>query len=295
MADAVRYRLSSQLKFNIKAYLDREFINSGLFVNIGSGISFRPGQRMDLLTRVNGGLYESFFDHWIYEPDGTGVAGFPTIQASGAFVDGVFHARGSSPYEPEIDYENGRVFFNGTPVPSTSTVSAEFSYKNVSIDYVNSQAVNQIFAQLQDSTDFTLNQVAPSGEQTQLPKVVIDIQKRIPSPRALGGAVTFDTLVVFHVLANSSHESDQIVDILSEASFRKAFNGVDFNDVPLLFTDNGDKASTFKSYTEMQNDVSLRFSPIYVDDARLIEQFERFGVYYARVHWNTIIYERRAG
>ncbi len=294
MAQAVRYRLSSQLKFNIKSYLEREYVNSGLFVNVASGESYRPGQRLDVLTRVNGGLYESLFDNWVFETDASGVGGFPTIQTSGVFVDGTFHARNSAPFLPEIDFRKGRVFFNGTSIPSASVVSAEFTYKNVLTDFVDSDATNLIFSNFKDSIDVSLNS-SPSGNERQLPICVIDIQKRISTPRALGGAVKHDTLVVFHVLANTSFGVDQIVDILTETSYRKAFNAVDFNKVPLLFTNNGDKASTYKSYSELQGDINLVFSPLYVDESKLIEQIERFGVYYARVHWNSIIYERRAG
>jgi len=296
MASAVRYRLTSQIKFNIKSYLDREFVNSGLFVNIGSGVIYRPGgSRMDELIRVNGELYESFFDNWVYEPDATGVLNFPTIQVSGVTIDGIFHGSGSLPHEPEIDYANGRVFFNGTPIVSTSTVIAEFTYKNVGVEIVDSQAINRIFSELKDSVDFTNNMTAPSGRERQLPLCVIDPQRRISSPYALGGAIVTNNQVVFHILANNTTEIDQIVDILTETSFRKAFNGIDYNKTPVLFTNNGGKAETFKSYTDMQGDISVRLAPFYIDNAELIEQFERFGVYYARVHWNVIIYERGAG
>lgn len=296
MAGVVRYRLTSQLKFNIKSYLDREFVNSGLFVNIASGMLYRPGgQRMDQLTRVNGTLYESFFNNWVYEPDASGVAGFPTVDTSGVYVDGTFHARNSSPYQPEIDFTNGRVFFNGTQIPSTATVSAEFTYKNVGVEYVDSLAVNRIFSELKDSVDYTNNLLAPSGRERQLPLCIIDPQKRILRPHALGGPIETDNLIVFHVLSNNTTELDQITDILTETSFRKAFNGVDFNQAPILFTDKGDKASTFRSFTDMQGDVSIRFAPFYIDNAQVMEQFERFGIYYARVHWNVIIYERGAG
>lgn len=295
MASAIRYRLSSQIKFNIKAYLDREFVNRGLFTNIPSGTLFRPGgQRMDKLVRVNSKLYESLFDNWVYEPDASGVAGFPTIDASGVYIDNVFHARNTNPYQPEIDFAKGRVHF-GSGVLVASSVSADFTFKNVLIDYVDSRASNRIFSNLKNNVDFTNNLTAPSGRERQLPLVVIDPQRRLITPHALGGAIETDNLVVFHVLSSNVVELDQIIDILTEISFRKGFNGVDFNETPILFTDNGDKASTFKSYTTMQNDVSLRLAPFYIQDAQIVEQFERFGVYYARVHWNLIIYLRGAG
>lgn len=284
-----RYRLNSQIKFNIKSYLDREFINSGLYINVASGSLFRPGQRIDILSRVNDTLYESFFDNWIYETDATGAAGFETINASGIIVDGIFQPRGSGTYLPEIDYRRGRVIF-GVPVPATSTVETQFSYKHVLTDFVDSSAVNLIFSNFKDSVDFSGN-TTPSGIQRQLPLVVIDPQRRIGLPGGLGGQKVFDQTVVFHVLANSDHELDQIVDILTEESFRKVIIGIDFNKIPLLFTNNGDRASTYKDYTTLQADNSLIFSKIYIDEAKVVETFERHGLRQARVDWNVLIYK----
>lgn len=294
MAQAVRYRATAQLRFNIKSYLDREFVNSGLFLNVPSGTR-DPVSLTDisLLTPTSPTLYESHFNNWLYETDASGVSSFPTIHASGVYIDGVFHATGSAPYEPEIDFARGRVFF-GADVPSASEVRADFTHKNVVVDFVDSQAANLVFSRFKDSIDYSEN-ILPSGTDRQLPVVVIDPQRRIPTPHALGGAIQVDQQIVFHILSNSFHEQEQIVDILTETSFRKAFPAVDFNKVPLLFTDKGDKASTYKNYTDLQNDVSLRFTKLFVDEARVIENMERLGVHYTRVHWNVIFYERRAG
>ena len=70
---AIRYRLSANLKFNIKSHLEREFINSALFTNIASGFYDVSGNRADVLRRTNGNLYESHFDDWVYETDASGV------------------------------------------------------------------------------------------------------------------------------------------------------------------------------------------------------------------------------
>jgi len=295
MAQAVRYRASAQIKFNLKSYLDREFVNSGLFLNIPSG-TLDPVSLSDIssLNRVNGSLYESHFDNWLYEPDASGLAGFPTIPTSGVYINGVFHARGSAPHSPEIDFANGRVFFNGTEPAVGDEIRADFTHKNVLVSFVDSRATNLLFNAFKDSVDFSQN-VIPSGGTRQLPVVVIDPQKRIPTPHALGGAIEIDQQIVLHVLSNSSHEQDQIVDILSEASFRKAFRAVDFNKSPLLFTDNGDKASSFRSFTDMQNDPSLLFSKLYVQETKIVQQIERFGIYYSRIDWNIIFFERGAG
>lgn len=286
---ALRYRLSSQLRFNIKSHLDRIFVNDGLYVNIASGHFDVTGDRADVLKRVNGTLYESAFDNWVYESDASGVDSYPAFRASGVYIDGAFFQNGSGVHKPAIDYRNGRVFFEGTPIPSTSVVSAEFSYKHARVDFVDSRRVNWIFSKLKDSTDFTEN-VFPSGFQRQLPTVVIDIQKRLSRPFALGGGKQHDTLVVFHVLSNTAHELEQIVDILTEKSFNRAIKGVDFNKVPQLFTEKGDIASTYKNYSELQGDLAFEFPNMYIDKVNLINSTEIRGVFIARVHWNVIVY-----
>ena len=285
---AIRYRLSKQLKFNIKLHLDREFVNDGLFINIASGHFDVTGNRADRLRRVTGNLYESHFDNWIYETDASGVGGFTPINASGVIIDGVFHAKDSAPHLPAIDYRNGRVFFLGTQPDVTSVVEAEFGYKNVRVDFRDSRIINQLFSQLKDNVDFSQN-VFPSGLQRQLPAVVIDIQKRISKPFKLGGSKTHDTLVVLHILSNNDNELDQIIDHLTEKQYRSPIKGVDFNRTPELFTDFGDRASTYRNFTDLQNDISLQFPIIFVDDAQLIEAKEINGLRYARVHWKTIV------
>ncbi|MHA2111276.1 MAG: hypothetical protein ACW98W_07325, partial [Candidatus Hodarchaeales archaeon] len=291
--------MSANLRFNIKSHLDREFVNSGLYINIASGVSFRPGgERLDLLTRINGSLYESKFDNWIFETDAIGASGFEAIQTSGVIVNGTFHVRDSSPHEPEIDYANGRVFFNGTDPGTSAIVSTEFSYKHVLVDYVHdyvqSDVTNLIFSAFKDSVDFSVNSV-PSGLERQLPRVVIDLQRRLAFPFSLGGGKQFSQLVVFHVLTNSDHEMDQITDLLTENSFRKVISGVDFNEVPLLFTDKGDKASTYENFATLQANSNLAFAKIYIDDARVIERWERLGLHYARIHWEANIIKRAVG
>lgn len=283
---AVRYRLSKQLKFNIKSYLDREFVNNSLYVNIASGYYAITGERADVLHRVNGALYESYFNNWIYETDASGIAGFSPIIASGVIINGSFHAKGASPYKPTIDYKNGRVIFEGTNIPVGSVVSTSFSYKNIDVDYDDSERVNLIFSQIKDSVDFTQN-VLPSGIQKQLPVVVIDIQGRINKPYSLGGGKQHNTLVVFHIAASNDNEFDQIIDILTENSYGKAIRGVDFNKTPQLFTSNGDVALTYKDYSTLQADSSVRFPTLFVDEADLKEKFIVRGVRIGRVDWEV--------
>jgi len=285
--NAIRYRLSSQLKFNIKCHLDRLFVNNGLYINVASGDFDTNGDRADILHRVNNKLYESAFDNWVYENDASGIAPKNTIIASGVYVNGVFNPKSGGTYKPHIDYRNGRVFFD-TSVPSTATVSAIFSYKHALIDFPDNRRVNWIFSKLKDAVDYTAN-IFPSGFDRQLPAVVIDIQRRLSRPYSLGGAKTHDTLVVLHVISNNTIELDQINDILTERSFRSPIKGVDFNKIPQLFTNIGDKAATYKDYTHLQGDIAFRMPTIFVDRTELMRIDEIRGVWISRIHWNCIV------
>ena len=61
-------------------------------------------------------------------------------------VDGTFHAKNAVPYKPVINYRKGQVILTGTAIPTTSTVSAVFSYKHVAVDFVDSDIANLLFS-----------------------------------------------------------------------------------------------------------------------------------------------------
>ena len=209
---ARRYRMSPLLRFNIKSHLERQFINNNLYFNVASGSYDTYGERADVLRRVNGKLYESWVNQWIYETDASGVSPYNASVVSGVYVNGGFHARDTAPYYPHIDYRRGRVIF-GSDVPSSATVLAAYSYKHATVDYPNSEAWNLFTSQVKDNVDFSSNSM-PSGLQRQLPLVVIDLQTRDMAPFALGGQNRTSEGVTFHVLTNSLHDNEQICDLL---------------------------------------------------------------------------------
>ncbi len=124
-----------------------------------------------------------------------------------------------------------------------------------------------------------------------MPIVVVDPQTRQSDPFSLGGGNVHDTLVSLHIMSNTNHELSQIVDILTEDYFRKPIKAVDFNKISELFTDKGDRASTYKNFTELQGDSSVSFPTLFIDDARLTEKGELHGIWFARVDWGVKVYK----
>lgn len=290
MSTPRRFRMTSQIEFNLVHYLEREFVNAGFYINVPSGSMAVDGQRADILRRVDGNIYESFTDRWVIETDAVGVSGYNTIDPSGVVVDGVFHARGSSPHEPAIDFRGGRVIFEGTPVSVDSTVGMRgFSYKGVVVDLPDDEAVNLIFSQIRDNVDFTPNSF-PSGNQRQFPLVVVDLQDAFNTPAEIGGGKNRNQLVVFHILGNDKHEVNAITDFLQDFHYRKVIQGVDFNLVPETITINGDRASTYVNYSQMQASGDLTWHKLYIDEARVRERTQFFSMFRNRVDWRIRLY-----
>jgi hypothetical protein len=290
MASITRYRTSALLKFNIQAFLEREFVNSGQYFNVASGHIDVNGSRGDILRRADGRTYESFTDRWVYESDASGAASFPTTRASGVTIDGVFHLKGSSPFIPVIDYDNGRILFNGTEVDSSSTVETTFTYKHIRVDFPDSNIINQIFAQIKNNFA-SATHIYPSGNQRQLPFVVIDLQDRDSRPMELGGGKIREQRIVFHVLTNDENDRDTICDILEE-QHRKVFQGVNYNNAPQLLTYQGDLASTYADYTTLQASGNTQWVKIYIDEARIIEKNNFHELKRGRVDWTITTFHR---
>lgn len=286
------FKDTALIKFNIKHYLDRELVNNGLYFNVSSGAVGLDGTRIDTLSRLDGNVYESYFNNWIYETDASGIAPYNTVHSSGVTIDGVFHLRNTSPHFPQIDFVNGRVYFNGTDPGTTATVRSVFSYKDVSVDFPNSEAVNFVFSKFKDNTDFTNNSL-PSGIQRQLPLIVIDPQRNKFQPKAIGGNFTVNQLIVFHILATNDNTMDTIIDLLGSENFKNTIQGVDFNKTDEILNDFGDYASSYANFTSLQGQNLKKWFKIYIDDVEMVERKQVRGIEIARIHWNVTIYKQR--
>jgi len=277
------------MEFNLLHYIDRAFVNAGFYQNIPSGTIAVDGERADVLRRVDSQTYESFTDRWVMETDAVGLAGFEVLQPSGVYIDNVFHSRGSSPYEPAFDFKNGRVIF-GSGVSSSAEVRMDgFSHKEVVLDLPDSDLVHLVYSKIRDNVDFTPH-AFPSGNQRQFPLVVIDLQDGFNTPGEIGGNRNRNQLVALHVLGTDRHQVNAITDFLEDVQFRKVIEGVDFNDTPDEITINGDRASTYLNYGQMQASGALRWHKMYIDNARVRERVKDRDVFRTRTDWTLRLY-----
>ncbi len=282
-----RYRTSSLLKFNLKNYLDKTFINKGLYFNVSQDQEDVNGNNITVLKRVDDYTYESYFDRWIYESDCSGVSPYSPTVCSGVYINGQFIGKAGA-YPHSVDYDHGRILFSKV-IPASSGVKASpFSYKHVIVDFPESNIVNLLFSQAKTNEDLTPYSY-PSGNQRQVPLVVIDPQLRQNKPFALGGYKTVSQLVVFHVLANNDQDLDQIVDILDE-QFRHTIMGVDFNKTPAQMTYKGDKAGTYQDWTTLGNNANYQWARMYIDKVTIRSRDVFYGRRRARIDWEITMY-----
>tara|TARA_A100001201_G_C4091821_1_gene202404 strand:- start:1278 stop:2264 length:987 start_codon:yes stop_codon:yes gene_type:complete len=226
--------ISSLIQDNMIEHFDWGFMDAGGFVNVEiptSGLYGGDKHKLRLVDDpryTDGQVWEGFRSNWIWQSGFSGATQplttthqkYPGV--SGVFVDGAFYpTSGVGTYSHHIDYPNGRVVFDSA-IPTTSEVTAEFSYKWVKFTRASSSFFREIQYRSQRADgDFTLSgsgDWSQLGEtRLQLPAVGVEVVKdRDFQPYALGGLSHYvKTDVLFHVLAENDYDRDKILDIIS--------------------------------------------------------------------------------
>lgn len=224
--------LTDRLKTNFKYFLDWAFVDIGAYFNVNIPQSGAYGgdesrlipirdRRRSRSSATATRVWEGFRGNWVWE---SGVEQ-PTqpIQVSGVYVDGVFQALGDGHY---VDYINGRVIFD-TAVPTTSTVTAEYSFKIVNVLDANDIPWfrNTQFESFRIDTNKDYNYA--SGERAnlgevkvELPAVAVEVGGGDYRPFQIGGGQYAYTDIVLHVIGENGSDVDKIADILADQSLK---------------------------------------------------------------------------
>ena len=246
----------NRLYSNMKMYLDDKLVARGWFDNVASGETDWHGNNQsqllpvqtDPLYPIDTGstihVWQGYRRNWVSE---SGVELFasglsqPTIPRA-VYIDGVsFPSQdfdGTSGVA--IDLRNGRVIVE-SGVAFTGTIEVPHAYKEVWVDTVARDMVtNQITAL--DNTRRVIVNNAPSGEQGQLPMVLLQINRQEEQGLELGGGLIFTMSMFCHVIANSRYDKDELIDFLQQRS-SETIEMVDLDTAPEQFTYNGDFAT----------------------------------------------------
>lgn len=237
--------ISLLLQDNLIELFDWGLIDAGGFTNVSIPTEGQFGgdkhnlRLVDDPRYISGQVWEGFRSNWVWQSGLSctdqpktltrltpNAVDYPNSSyspgVSGVFVGGIFRpASGVGPYKHHIDYPNGRIVFD-TAISTTSTVTAEFSYKWAKVTKANDDFFREIqYRSDRADGDFTLegsgdwSQLADT--RLQLPAVALEVVKaRSLKPYALGGLTHYvNTDVLFHVLAEDDYERDKLLDIIS--------------------------------------------------------------------------------
>ena len=226
--------LNNELQDNLVEFLEWSLLEKGNYMNVTLGELSPDGKDYSKLrissntSYPSGKAWESFRSNWVwqsgitYSPPpivGTNNA-IPGI--SGVYVNNTFYPSSTSgTYAHKVDYYNGRVIFNN-PIPTGSTVKAEYSYRYISVSYANTLPwLSEVqYSSLNLGKDFdTLNKGKydiPTEARTQLPMIALEIvPRRTMRGYQLGGGQIVETDVLFHCLAEDEFTRNKLVDIIS--------------------------------------------------------------------------------
>jgi len=226
--------LSNILLDNFITFLDWGLMEKGGFNNVripesgmygGYKTDLRPAQDPNFKPNQ---VWQGFRENWIWE---TGVSNATQpIQVSGIYVNNTFlpytynpssgYYTGPSATGYRIDFVDGRIFFNN-PIPATSTVQLNYSYKWVKVDRAEGVA---FFRQIQ-TNDFRIdrNFLTGSGDwvqlgqtRVQLPAIFVEVvPNRTYQPYQLGGGQWANTDILFYVFSNRETDCSNLLNIIS--------------------------------------------------------------------------------
>lgn len=226
--------LNNELQDNIVEFLEWSLLEKGNYMNVTlgelspEGIDYSKLRLSSNSSFPSGKAWEGFRQNWVwqsgvsYNPPpvvGTNNA-IPGI--SGVYVNNTFYPSNTEgTYAHKVDYFNGRVVFNN-PIPITSTVKAEYSYRYINVVYANSLPwLAEIqYSSLNLGEDFNnINRGkydVPTEARVQLPAIAIEIvPRRNMKGYQLGGGQYVATDVLFHCLAEDEYTRNKLVDIIS--------------------------------------------------------------------------------
>ncbi len=220
--------LASELEQNLKIFLDWAFLEIGAFTNVavnqlgGFGGDFSKLRLVDDPSYTLGQVWETVRKDWVYET-GISYSGTSPHQISGVFVNTIFRGSGDPSFSHYYDYPLGRLIFN-SPINQSSSVKLKYSFRNVQV-YKADDA--PWWTELQyrtfrpDDSHFDLTGSGDwailSNHRVQLPAIVLEVvPRRRFQPYELGNLTQWvHQDLLFHVLAESRWERNQVMDILS--------------------------------------------------------------------------------
>lgn len=245
------YFLNSNIQDALVEYFDWGLLEKGNYFNVTKGELASNGLDMSVLrlssndAYTSGQVWEGFRSNWVWQSGVSGVGIDPPIVGtnpdfpgiSGVYINDQFEpTSGVGQYAHKVDYFNGRVIFD-TPIPTGSTVQAEFSYKHINVVYANNVPwLREIQMRTQKPTSHfydvsTGDWDVPPETRLQLPAIAIElVPVRKFQGYSLGGGQIVYTDIMAHCIAEDEITRNMLVDIVSFQNDKTIFT-IDSNAV----------------------------------------------------------------
>jgi hypothetical protein len=297
-------QLNNELQDNVVEFFDWALLNIGNYYNVTLGDTDYNGNDYSKLriisdnpNYVSGQAWEGFRGNWVWQSgisyDPAPIVGSDSDKPGifGVFVNGDFHpSDATGQYAHKVDHFNGRVIFE-SPIPEDSLVQAEYSYKRINVVYADAVPwvrevqynTGNIPASFKE--DGKGDYEIPSEMRMQLPAIAVEIvPRRTYRGYQLGGGQFVYNDVLFHCIAESSIDVNQMVDIVANQNDKTIFM---FNsntmaasgDFPLDWE--GIPVSGAKRYPEIIEtyaDKRLRFTNSRVSEVKMINTNFNAGI-----------------
>jgi len=291
------------LKSNLEFWLNDKLLRNGMYETISVDEQNLYAEDLSVLQNQTpngasaGGIWQSGFKNWVYESGipSPGVGITAPIVASGVTVNGTFYPESTvGAFSHKIDHRNGRVIFD-TPISTSSTVKAEFSYKLVTVE--DARRFDRKRQRLLTETEYKDNPYAtgvsiyPTVDTKTLPAIWIDVVGRSNTGHELGNKSLIASFnCVFHVWARDAYLVDMIEDILCEEE-QSVILGVDYNTAPFALLGAGEKNPNYTQYS----DYAQLWTPyfwrrIYIQDVESQYDSPYHEIERARIRFVSTIY-----
>jgi hypothetical protein len=218
--------LTGQLQSNLIEFFNWGLLGIGAFSNVTIPTSGAYGGAAHILKPItdpnytNGRVWEGFRQDWVWE---TGVEYvYQPINVSGVYVNNTFYPSNTTGvYAHHVNYPLGRVVFD-TPLPTTSSVKTEYSYR-----YFHFNTVDVPWFQQLMFNSWRIDDVAIATENNstwailgqnriQLPAVVVEVvPRRNQRGLQLGGGQWINQDVLFHIYSENPWDKNKLVDYIS--------------------------------------------------------------------------------
>lgn len=213
---------------NLMGWLNNAFLNIGAFSNTSLSQSGAYGGDPSRLRLVDepyyaaGYVYEGFRSDWVHESNI--LYEYQPIEISGVYINGALATSGYT-----VNYPLGRVVFD-TPLPTTSIVKCEYSYRNITVKGSDAPWFRSIqggsyrvdhpqYLQQGSGAWDVLSQ-----SRVQLPAIVVDPTSNVTFQGIeLGGGNYRNQDILLYVMAETASDRNKLCDVLTNQIDRKIF------------------------------------------------------------------------